>query len=234
MKRNDCEHQVAHCQMPTGHGDDVKCRFVCDNCNEEFESEDRCISQIVFKMDISQPASAREFKPSVAVSKEASQIVGEIIMEYALAEHTLRETLKQVPGHDDRSFMSEDLKRLTKWLPQILEQSAGEEWKTFFKKCVKELRSAFDAVQPKRNTLVHGQLEVHVSETIFINASEEDTPTEPGESWYTMKHPQHGTVSLTESELSKVSAEAIELRNQVGFLQQLAGFQRTLSSGDTP
>ena len=241
MKRNDCEHQNGHCQMPIGHGNDVKCRFVCDDCNEEFESEDRCFRQISIRMDISQPVSAGEFEPSVAVSKGASQIVGEIIMEYALAEHTLRETLKQLPGHDDRNYMSENLKRLERRLPQILEQTTGEEWKTAFKKCVKELRSAFDAVQPKRNTLAHGQLEVHVSETISISASgEEDIPTEPSESWYTLKLPkkdevsQQVEVSLSESELSKVLAEAMELRNQVGVLQELAGFQRTLSSRDTP
>ena len=235
MKRNDCEHQIERCQMPIGHGNDVKCRFVCADCNEELESEGRCLTQIGIRMDMSQPVSARELKPPVAVSKEASQIVGEIIMEYALAEHTLRETLKQLPRHDDRNYMSENLKRLKRQLPQILEQTTGEEWKTAFQKCVKELRSAFDAVQPKRNTLVHGRLEVHVSKTIFINASgEEDIPTEPSESWCTMKHPQHGTVSLSESELSKVLTEAMELRNQVGVLQELAGFQRTLNSRDTP
>ncbi len=234
MKRNDCEHQEARCQMPRGHGDDVKCRFVCDDCSEEFVSDDRCIREIVLSMDISMPASAGEFNPSVAVSKGASQLVGEIIMEYALAEHTLRETLKQLPKHRDRSFMSEDLKRLEKWLPEILEQSTGGEWKTAFDKCVKELRSAFDAVQPKRHTLAHGQLHVHVSETTKIGVSgEEDSPSEPGEGWYTMRRlhqdeaPQQVEVVLSESELSKVLTEAIELRNQVGVLQKLAGFQRT-------
>ncbi len=234
MKRNDCEHQDAICQMPRGHGDDVKCRFVCEDCNEEFESEDRCISQIVIATDISQPVSASEFTASGAASKEAAQVVGEIIMEFALAEHTLREVLKQLDGHQERSTISEDLWRLEKWLPTIFEQASGEEWKAAFEKCVSKLRSVFDVVNPKRNTLAHGQLVVHVSETISVDASEEDTPTEPSKSWCTMKHPQHGEVSLSESQISKVLTEAIELREQVGVLERLAGFQRVLSSGDTP
>ena len=48
-----CEHEDrSRCQTPVGHGDDVKCLFLCSDCGEEFDPEDgeRCINGIGFKM----------------------------------------------------------------------------------------------------------------------------------------------------------------------------------------
>ena len=233
MKDNDCEHPIGYCQMPPGHDDDVDCHFVCDDCGEEFEAEGRCLRAINFRLAMSTPVSAREYDPTLPVPKEASQIIGETIMEYALAEHTLRGVLKQLPDYNDRSFINQDLERLEKWLPEILNQSSGEAWKTAFDKCVKELRSAFDVVRPKRNTLAHGQLHSYVSETFPITASgSKDAPAEPSERWYTLRR-DNDEITLDESELSQVLAQVKELRAKVGALQRVAGFQRPLSDSDT-
>ena len=222
-----CEHLYAKCQMPIGHDDEVKCRFLCPDCGEEFETDEgRCIQQIVLAMNTSMPISANTQKSQPIVPKEVRQAIGEVFIEYALAENTLRTLLQQLPNHDKRSSISEDLNRLEKWLPDILEQTPDVEGlRAEFDGCVKYLRSAFDAVNGKRNTLAHGQL-FSVSSTVHtITGTEERIPDEPGGTSWEISHPVHGTVLLTEPEISEVLEAAVKLRQQVGVLAKLTAFR---------
>ena len=223
-----CEHLNAECQMPRGHDDEVKCRFLCPDCGEEFETDgSRCLRSIVITTNASMPISANTQGSQMIVLKEVTQAIGEIFIEYALAENTLRKLLQQLPRHRERSTMSEDLKRLEKWLPDILEQTPDVEGlRADFEGCVKDLRSAIDAVNGKRNTLAHGQL-VGASSTVHtIVVTGEHIPDEPRGTWWEISHPDHGTVSLTEPVISEVLEAAIELRRQVGVLATLNELRR--------
>ena len=215
-----CEHLNAECQMPRGHDDEVKCWFLCADCGDEFQTDEgRCIRSIVITMNAGMPISADTQGPQTIVPKEVTQAIGEIFIEYVLAENTLRKLLEELPEYSEKSTIFRDLRRLEKWLPDILEQTPDVEGlRADFEGCVKDLRSAFDAVNGKRNTLAHGQL-VGVSSTVHtIMVSGEHVPSEPRGTWWEISHPDHGTVSLTESEISEVLKMAIELRRQVGVL----------------
>ena len=219
--------------MPRGHDDEVKCRFLCPDCGKEFETDGpRCFRSIVITMNASMPISANTHGSQTIVPKEVTQAIGEIFIEYVLAENTLRKLLEELPEYSEKSTIFRDLRRLEKWLPDILEQTPDvEELRADFEGCVKDLRSAFDAVNGKRNTLAHGQL-VGVSSTVHtIMVSGAHVPAEPRGTWWEISHPDHGTVSLTESEISEVLKMAIELRRQVGVLATMTELQGYAQEG---
>ena len=87
--------------------------------------------------------------------------------------------LEQLPGHRDRSLISNDIDRLERYLSNILDQTPDEWLKAEFSECVKDLRNAFDSVNSRRNALAHGQLMGHSSWTSTISASSERVPDEP-------------------------------------------------------
>ena len=215
-----CEHPNSECRMPEGHGNNVKCRFHCPDCGEEYDTDgSRCFRGMVVTTNVSMPVSADTQESQMIVRKEVTQAIGETFIEYALAENTLRRLLQRLPGHREKSTISEDLGRLQKWLPRILEDTPDVEGlRADIDGCVKDLRSAFDAVNGKRNTLAHGQL-VAVSSTIrTVMASGEHIPAEPNGTRWEISHQDHGTVSLTEPEISEVLEAAIELRRKVGVV----------------
>ena len=222
-----CEHKHARCQTPTGHSSEA-CRFLCQDCGEEFETDGPgCIQGIAIKMNFTMPIAASAEESQTAVPKEVTQAIGEILIEYALAENTLWRLLKELPGHRERGAIARDMNRLEESLPKILQSTPDVEGlRSAFESCVRDLRTALDAINSKRNALAHGQLVGSVSETITIVASGEHVPSEPGGNWLEISHPDHGTVSLTEPEISKVLEAAVGLRRQVGVFARLAEFQR--------
>ncbi len=232
-----CEHLDSSCLKPPGHDDDVKCRFLCSDCGEEYETDEgRCIRELRLEWTVGMPISTDIREAQTRMPTEVKQAIGEILMDYALAENTLREVLQQLPEHRERSYISEDLKRLEKWLPHILEQTPGKDWQKKwrgdFDECVKDLRRALDAVYSKRNALAHGQLVGNSSWTEAITASGKPSPSQPGGTWYKISHPLYGSVALTEPELSEVSKAAKELCGQIDVLQRLAQVRR--GQLDTP
>ena len=189
----------------------------------QYESDDAGFPQrIVLAWNVSMPIPPDIQESQTVIPKEVTQAIGEIFVEYALAENGLRKLMEQLPEHRDRSFISDDVGRLEKYLSDILDQTPDEWLKAEFRECVKDLRSAFDSVNSKRNTLAHGQLMGHSSWTHTITASGEPVPDQPGASWLEISHPVHGKVPLTEPEISTVLKAAIELRRQVGILGNLA------------
>lgn len=223
----ECNHFHSTCLMPKGHDDDIKCRFLCSDCGEKYQTDEgRCIRGISLNTIVSMPVSADTRETQTSVTKDVMQAVGEVLMEYALAENTLRELLKELPGYRERSPISEDVRRLQMQLPGILKKTSEEKLKVAFQKCAKDMLSALDAVHSKRNVLAHGQLISFSSWTDRIVATGESFRSEPGRAWYEMTHPDYGKVSLTEPELSEVVVAAKELRRQVGVLKRLAELQQ--------
>ena len=216
--------------MPRGHDDQVKCLFLCPDCGEEYKTDGpRCPRKMVFTMNAGMPVSADTQESQTIVPKEVAQAIGEIFIEYALAENTLWRLLKGWPGHDEKSYISRDLKRLEKYLPNMLEQTPDiEGLRADFEGCVNDLRSAFDAVNRKRNALAHGQLVGFSSTKHTVMFSGERIPSEPLRTWLEISHPEHGTVSLTEPEISEVLQTAVELRRQVGVFATLAEWRQHL------
>ena len=197
------------------------------------ESDDgRVPERIVLGWNISMPIPPDIQESQTVIPREVTQAIGEIFVEYALAENGLRQLLEQLPGHRDKSFISDDIGRLEKYLSNILDQTPDEWLKAEFSECVKDLRSVFDSVNSKRNALAHGQLMGHSSWTHTISASGEHIPDEPGSSWLEISHPAHGKVLLTEPEISGVLKEAIELRRQVGILGNLTVIRNRLLDED--
>ena len=223
-----CHHEFAICQMPVGHGNDVQCLFLCRDCGDEFgpHEGERCINSIGVQMTVRGEILASMRDIQTEVPTEVTLAVGEIFITYGLAEVTLRKLLEQLPGHSPRSHLSEDLSRLEQNLPTILKQTPDVgDLKNAFRNCVKDLRSAFNAVQGKRNTLAHGQMR-SVSKTSYtITASGEHLPEEPLGAWCEITHPGYGTVRLTQPEITVVLEAATELRRQVAALVRLVEFR---------
>ena len=192
----------------------------------------RVPERIVLGWNISMPIPPDIQESQTVIPREVTQAIGEIFVEYALAENGLRNLLKQLPGHRDRSLISNDIDRLERYLSNILVQTPDEWLKAEFRECVKDLRNAFDSVNSKRNALAHGQLMGHSSWTHTISVSGEHIPDEPGTTWLEISHPAHGKVPLTEPEVSGVLKETIELRRQVGILGNLAEIRTRLLDED--
>ena len=76
-----CEHLNSRCQMPRGHDNDVKCWFLCDDCGEEYQTDDyRCPYSMVVTTSINMPVSANAQGSQTIVQEGITQAIGEIFM----------------------------------------------------------------------------------------------------------------------------------------------------------
>ena len=227
----DCTHTRAKCQVHLHNPDsEAKCWFRCSDCGKEFpQGAFGCLRKIVLNLQARYPVTASGGETQTQIPQAVVQAIGEILVEYALAENTLRYLLQKLPQHDEGSTITQDLKRLKQWLPIILEQTPDEELREAFAECVRDLGTAFRDVRRKRNILSHGQLTGVSSEPIIVTSSSERAPREPGEHWLELDHPKYGALRLDEQEISKVLEAAIGFRRQVGHLSNLVDWRKSLN-----
>ena len=220
--------------MPAGHDSNIGCWVVCPTCGAEYEPVgSRCVQQVVLEMSVEMPISASMEQAPIGVPVEVTQAIGRIFVEYASAECNLRSLLRDLPGHREMSPASEDLNRLEDNLPDVLGRTPSEV-RPRLEECVRSLRRSFDAINSKRNVLAHGQLVGVASITLSLVPSApghsiEVTPDESSRNSLRIVHGRHGSVRLTEPEISEVLEAAIEFRRQVVSLARIAELRNQLS-----
>ena len=198
------------------------CHYLCANCGINTGITAPCLRTIIVNRKIKSEAFLT-YSPNIvsAVSPEVCNAVGEILMGYALAENNLRAMMVDVPDHNPRSNLSDDIKRLKKYKTKIVESASAKsaDGGLAMEKCIDAIIYASDKTRAKRNALAHGQLvEVGLS-TFVVRGGDTDRNQDRG-SRLQIEHAGE-TVELTEDGIQEFLDNARELQAQVGHLGEI-------------
>ncbi len=201
------------------------CHFLCANCSVDTGITGPCIRQIALNMEFKLNAFLTR-SPNVvsAVSPSVANAAGEIVMGYALAENNLRAMMVNVPGHNPRGHLSDDITRLKKYKANIVESASAKsaDGGRAMERCINAIIDAFAKVHAQRNALAHGQLVQVGLSTVTIGGDNTDRDKDRG-SRLQIEH-NGETVELTGDGIQELLNNARELQAQVGHLGQILDF----------
>ena len=159
------------------------------------------------------------------ISPDVVNAVGEILMGYALAESRLRAMMEKVDGHNPKSNLSCDIKRLERHKAKIVASTASADVGQAMEEYIDAIINTFDKVHPSRNALAHGQLKVQY--TVKVHTSL--VPGRRNDEEHSVRyHIEHGdkdggltTVRLTKDGIQELLDNVRELQHHVWNLGTL-------------
>ena len=147
-----CGWNTAHlkCNATPDDHPSEDCHYLCANCSLNTGKTTPCIRKIIINMRIKAEVHLAGSQDIILnVSPGVIKAVGEILVGYALAENNLRAMMVNVPGHNPRSHLSTDVKRLKEHKKAIVKSysSQSADGGQAVEECIKAIVSAFDRVQ---------------------------------------------------------------------------------------
>ena len=222
-----CGWNTQHMKCNAGPDDHPSeaCHYLCANCGTDTGITTPCLRRITFDMEMKLEAFLTSSPNIVStVSPEVCNAVGEILIGYALTENNLRAMMVNVPGHDPRSNLSDDIKRLKKYKAAIVESASATsaDGRQAMEECIDAIIDTFDRTRTKRNVLAHGQLVQVGLSTFTIGGDDTDRDKDRG-SRLQIEH-AGDIVELTEDGMQGILDKARELQAHVGHLGQILEF----------
>ena len=219
-----CGWNTLHLKCNAGPDDhpSENCHYFCANCGVDTGITTRCLRKITVDMEIQLEASLTS-SPNVvsAVSPNVNSAVGEILISYALVENNLRALMVNVPGHNPRSNLSEDIERLKKYKTRIVASASAKsvDGGQAMEECIDAIVSAYAKIRDKRNALAHGQL-VQVDLVAFSIGGDDVGREKDQGSRLQIEHAGE-TIELTEDGIQPLLDNARELQAHIGHLGQI-------------
>ncbi len=201
------------------------CHYLCANCGMDTGTTTPCIRQITFNAQFKLGAYLTRFPNIVSsVNSNVNNAVGEILIGYALVENNLRAIMVDLPGHNNRSYLSVDIERLRKHKAAIVASASAKSADSgqALEECIDAIVSAYGKISNKRNALAHGQL-VQVGLTTFTIGDDDGERSRDQGSRLQIEHDGE-TIVLTEDGIQGLLENARELQTHVGHLGQILEF----------
>ena len=108
-----CGWNTCHNKCVTLDHDVNECNFPCSSCGAVTGVVGSCVREIHVSSNVSMPIVLDHNREPLGTLPETVKIaVGEVILDFALAENNLRELLKELPGYRAKSYIGDDISRL--------------------------------------------------------------------------------------------------------------------------
>ena len=160
------------CVAPPEHNE---CNFPCSRCGAVTGVVGSCVREIHMSLNVSMPIVLDHNREPLETLPERVKIaVGEVILDFALAENNLRELLKELPGYCAKSYIADDIRRLKDVREALVAQakSISNELGDATLEGVQRLVRAYGEAARYRNALSHGQ-----AVAMTTNLDSEDSQT---------------------------------------------------------
>ena len=206
--------------IPDNHPSEA-CHYLCTNCDKNTGVTTPCLRKMTIRSEVKLEAHLTHSPRIVsAVSVDVLRPVGEILMGYALAENDLRAMMVNVPGHNPRSNLSEDIERLKNHKGQIVASASAisHDGGQAVEECIDSIINSFGKIHLKRNALAHGRLwQIGLSISTFgVDKTERSNEG----SRLQIEH-NGDTIELTEAGIQEPLDSVRELQVQVGWLGRI-------------
>lgn len=159
------------------------------------------------------------------LSPDVTNAVGEILMGYALAESRLRAMMKKVGGHNPKSNLSCDIKRLKRHKAKIVASTASADVRQAMEEYIDAIINAFAKVHLRRNALAHGQLKVQHMVKMNVSLLPSGRNDQEHSVTYRIEHEDKNegltTVELTKDGIQELLDNVRELQHHIWKLGTL-------------